>query len=176
MRRAWLVAVLILACAAFWAAHLPLVPAVRDVETGDDAAQSLASLGMHLPSIAILVAAAFELIASFAPSPSSLPVATVRRPPLGARLASWARTVVDAPTPVALRPLIWLLAVLLWFLVLFALGHYGDGYFGEPRLDELAGHFADRMVEIEKTIVERNQHRRPYPFMIPSGVPQSINI
>lgn len=56
------------------------------------------------------------------------------------------------------------------------LGHYGPGFFGEPRIDELAGRFAARLDEIEKTINERNQHRRPYPFLIPSGVPQSINI
>jgi arachidonate 15-lipoxygenase len=56
------------------------------------------------------------------------------------------------------------------------LGHYGPGYFGEPRIDELAGRFATRLDEIEKTISERNKQRRPYPFLIPSGVPQSINI
>ncbi|MBY0512807.1 MAG: hypothetical protein K2P78_02730 [Gemmataceae bacterium] len=56
------------------------------------------------------------------------------------------------------------------------LGQYGDDYFGEPRVDELAGRFADRMVAVEKTIVGRNQTRRPYPFLVPSGVPQSINI
>jgi hypothetical protein len=127
VRRLWLVAVIILALAAVWAAHLPLARAVRDFEFCDGPEESLASLGMHLPSIAILVMAAFELIASFAPSPSSLPVAIIRRPPVGARLAAWARSSVEAPTLVALRPLVWLLAVLLWFLVLFALGHYGNG-------------------------------------------------
>jgi arachidonate 15-lipoxygenase len=56
------------------------------------------------------------------------------------------------------------------------LGHYRPGYFGEPRIDELAGRFAARLDEIEVIVNERNQHRRPYPFMLPSGVPQSINI
>lgn len=56
------------------------------------------------------------------------------------------------------------------------LGDYGAGYFGEPRLDELAGRFAHRMTEIEATIHDRNTRRRPYPFLVPSGVPQSINI
>jgi len=56
------------------------------------------------------------------------------------------------------------------------LGDYGPGYFQEPRIDELANRFATRLSEIEKTITERNQHRRPYPFLMPSGVPQSINI
>jgi arachidonate 15-lipoxygenase len=56
------------------------------------------------------------------------------------------------------------------------LGHYEPGYFGEPRLDELAGRFAARLDDVEHTISERNKTRRPYPFMLPSGVPQSINI
>jgi arachidonate 15-lipoxygenase len=56
------------------------------------------------------------------------------------------------------------------------LGHYEPGYFGEPRIDELAGRFAAKLDEIERIITIRNQHRRPYPFMLPSGVPQSINI
>lgn len=56
------------------------------------------------------------------------------------------------------------------------LGHYDPGYFGEPRIDELAAGFASRLDDIERTIHERNCHRRPYPFMLPSGVPQSINI
>lgn len=56
------------------------------------------------------------------------------------------------------------------------LGHYRPGHFGEPRVEELAGRFAAKMDDIERTITERNRHRRPYPFMLPSGVPQSINI
>lgn len=56
------------------------------------------------------------------------------------------------------------------------LGHYAPGYFGEPRIDELAGRFARKLDEVERIITERNEHRRPYPFMLPSGVPQSINI
>ena len=56
------------------------------------------------------------------------------------------------------------------------LGHYKPGYFGEPRIDELAGRFAAKLDDVERTIAERNEHRRPYPFMLPSGVPQSINI
>jgi arachidonate 15-lipoxygenase len=56
------------------------------------------------------------------------------------------------------------------------LGHYKPGYFGEPRLIEMANAFAAKLDGIEQTITERNRHRRPYPFMLPSGVPQSINI
>jgi arachidonate 15-lipoxygenase len=56
------------------------------------------------------------------------------------------------------------------------LGHYDPGYFAEPRLEELAGRFAARLDEVERVVNERNRHRRPYPFLLPSGVPQSINI
>jgi arachidonate 15-lipoxygenase len=56
------------------------------------------------------------------------------------------------------------------------IGEYDKGYLREPRIEELASRFARRLDEIEATIAERNQHRRPYPFLLPSGVPQSINI
>jgi arachidonate 15-lipoxygenase len=56
------------------------------------------------------------------------------------------------------------------------LGQYEPGSLHEPRLEELAGRFAARLDASEKTIAERNLHRRPYPFLLPSGVPQSINI
>ncbi len=56
------------------------------------------------------------------------------------------------------------------------LGHYAPNHFGEPRLNELASRFAATLDGIEATIAERNRHRRPYPFLLPSGVPQSINI
>ncbi len=56
------------------------------------------------------------------------------------------------------------------------LGYYGDNYFREPRLDALARRFADKLDAIGVTIAGRNQRRRPYPFLHPSGVPQSINI
>src|SRR5262245_3648401 len=56
------------------------------------------------------------------------------------------------------------------------LGQYDRGCLREPRLEELANRFATRLDAIEQTIAERNRHRRPYPFLLPSGVPQSINI
>ncbi|HUR55518.1 MAG TPA: lipoxygenase family protein [Gemmataceae bacterium] len=56
------------------------------------------------------------------------------------------------------------------------LGDYAPGHFGEPRIEAMAARFAAKLDDIERTIAERNEHRRPYPFMLPSGVPQSINI
>lgn len=56
------------------------------------------------------------------------------------------------------------------------LGHYDPGCLRELRLEALASRFAARLDAIEQTIAERNLHRRPYPFLLPSGVPQSINI
>lgn len=54
------------------------------------------------------------------------------------------------------------------------LGDYGD------RLDERAEgplkQFNRRLSEIKKVIRKRNRQRRPYEFLVPSGVPQSINI
>lgn len=56
------------------------------------------------------------------------------------------------------------------------LGHYEPGHFAEPRIQALANRFTAKLDEVERVITERNRHRRPYPFMLPSGVPQSINI
>ncbi|WP_020471364.1 lipoxygenase family protein [Zavarzinella formosa] len=56
------------------------------------------------------------------------------------------------------------------------LGRYEPNCFGEPRINELAEKFAAKLDDIERIITERNQHRRPYPFLLPSGVPQSINV
>ncbi len=56
------------------------------------------------------------------------------------------------------------------------LGHYAPNHFGEPRLNELARRFAAKLDDVGATIAERNRIRRPYSFVLPSGVPQSINI
>jgi arachidonate 15-lipoxygenase len=56
------------------------------------------------------------------------------------------------------------------------LGQYEPNHFGEPRIHELSKRFAGKLETIEGIITERNLNRRPYPFLLPSGVPQSINV
>ena len=56
------------------------------------------------------------------------------------------------------------------------LGQYRKDQFTDQRLsDPLAG-FQQRITDIGSTIQQRNSARRPYEFLVPSGVPQSINI
>lgn len=58
------------------------------------------------------------------------------------------------------------------------LGQYDEGHFDDPRVAGPLQRFQVRLSEIGATIDGRNNLRQPYPysFLIPSGVPQSINI
>ena len=56
------------------------------------------------------------------------------------------------------------------------LGDYGDGYFTEPVIQDHLANFKQELLEIEEEINERNKTRTPYEFLLPSRIPQSINI
>lgn len=60
------------------------------------------------------------------------------------------------------------------------LGHYSVGLFGhfagDPRTDRPLQSFHERLADAERLIHERNRQRRPYPYLLPSRVPQSIDI
>ncbi len=56
------------------------------------------------------------------------------------------------------------------------LGEYGEGRFEDPRVAEPLRRFLDEIRQIGETIEARNRQRRPYEFLVPSGIPQSINI
>jgi arachidonate 15-lipoxygenase len=56
------------------------------------------------------------------------------------------------------------------------LGEYGEGRFQDPRVAEPLRRFNEEIRSIGRKIEERNRHRRPYEFLVPSGIPQSINI
>ena len=56
------------------------------------------------------------------------------------------------------------------------LGQYGSSHFRDPRVAAPLAAFQERLAEIARTIELRNTTRRPYSFLLPSGVPQSINI
>lgn len=56
------------------------------------------------------------------------------------------------------------------------LGHYGEDRFADPRVAEPLGRFRERIEAIGGTIAGRNLSRRPYQFLVPTGVPQSINV
>jgi len=56
------------------------------------------------------------------------------------------------------------------------LGDYGDNYFTDPVIQNHLVQFQQELSKIEAEINHRNQTRRPYEFLLPSKIPQSINI
>jgi arachidonate 15-lipoxygenase len=57
------------------------------------------------------------------------------------------------------------------------LGDYGDGYFVDSKIEEFAQKFKQDLYETELEIQRRNETRAtPYDVLMPSKIPQSINI
>ena len=56
------------------------------------------------------------------------------------------------------------------------LGDYGDAYFTDPVIQNHLAKFKQELIKIEEEINERNNKRTPYEFLLPSKIPQSINI
>jgi len=56
------------------------------------------------------------------------------------------------------------------------LGDYGDSYFTDPVIQNHLARFKQELIRIEEEINERNKTRTPYEFLLPSRIPQSINI
>jgi len=56
------------------------------------------------------------------------------------------------------------------------LGDYSEGYFTDPVIQNHLAKFQQELLKIEDEINERNKTRTPYEFLLPSKIPQSINI
>ncbi|MCM3874468.1 MAG: hypothetical protein ND895_27570 [Pyrinomonadaceae bacterium] len=56
------------------------------------------------------------------------------------------------------------------------LGDYGNDYFTDPVIQNHLVEFQQELLKIEDEINERNKTRTPYEFLLPSKIPQSINI
>lgn len=56
------------------------------------------------------------------------------------------------------------------------LGKYPNDHFNDLRVTEPLHQFQIRLSEIGQTIRQRNETRRPYETLAPTGIPQSINI
>jgi arachidonate 15-lipoxygenase len=56
------------------------------------------------------------------------------------------------------------------------LGKYADGHFRDTQVAEPLRRFQVELLRIEAVIEARNEERDPYPFLLPSQIPQSINI
>ncbi|WGV24964.1 lipoxygenase family protein [Halotia branconii] len=56
------------------------------------------------------------------------------------------------------------------------LGDYPQGYFKDPLVKPLLQTFQNNLQKVEDTINKRNLHRPLYEYLLPSKIPQSINI
>jgi arachidonate 15-lipoxygenase len=113
----------------------------------------------------------FDLMA-FVPN---MPLAAYKPAPkerTGATEADWLAML--SPKKPALRQLS--LGYILGTLHYGQLGQYDDDAFDDERVDEPLKAFQDRLAQIGATIDDRNHTRRPYSFLVASGVPQSINV
>lgn len=56
------------------------------------------------------------------------------------------------------------------------LSEYPQQHFTDPQVKPLLEKFQSNLQQVEATIKERNLHRPPYEYLLPSRIPQSINI
>lgn len=56
------------------------------------------------------------------------------------------------------------------------LGDYTDNYFKDALVKTALQAFRNNLIEVEATIHQRNQNRPTYEYLLPSKIPQSINI
>ncbi|BAY09425.1 lipoxygenase family protein [Calothrix sp. NIES-2098] len=56
------------------------------------------------------------------------------------------------------------------------LGEYPEGYFSDRRVQPLLQTFQTNLQQVEHTINQRNLNRPAYEYLLPSKIPQSINI
>ncbi|MHC5938617.1 lipoxygenase family protein [Nostoc sp.] len=56
------------------------------------------------------------------------------------------------------------------------LGEYQQGYFTDQKVKPLLQTFHSNLQQVENTIKQRNLHRPSYEYLLPSKIPQSINI
>ncbi len=89
--------------------------------------------------------------------------------------ASAQHSAVNAPLELAMLQMEFL--SLLGGVVHTRLGRYEKDWFQDGRVHEPLARFQRKLDDIEALITERNRSRfGPYPFLLPSRVPQSINI
>jgi arachidonate 15-lipoxygenase len=127
-------------------------------------------------------------IMSFTPN---LPLALYQPPPKG-RSASSANGVLDWLPPLDMMQLQMSLGYLLGSpqytqlgiyestdhgsLMAWAVGLMGRGYFSDPRVTTLLTAFQSDLANVEDEIRRRNLSRPAYEFLLPSRIPQSINV
>lgn len=68
------------------------------------------------------------------------------------------------------------LGYLLGSLYYTKLGHYPKDHFSDPYVQERLSRFQRELDAVEETLQRRNEQRTPYTHLLPSRIPQSINI
>jgi arachidonate 15-lipoxygenase len=109
---------------------------------------------------------------SYAPA---MPLASYRPAPTTKQGGTAADYLAMLP-PMHIAELQMELAYLLGSVYYNTLGEYRAGHFADARVQGPLAAFQKRLAEIGTTIRQRNQTRRPYEYLIPKKVPQSINI
>ena len=109
---------------------------------------------------------------SYAPA---MPLASYRPAPTTKKGGTPADYLAMLP-PLGVAELQMELAYLLGSVYYNTLGEYRSGHFQDARVQAPLAAFQKRLAEIGKTIRTRNQTRRPYEYLIPTKIPQSINI
>lgn len=56
------------------------------------------------------------------------------------------------------------------------LGYYPPNHFTDTKVNPLLQKFRKNLQQIENTINQRNLTRKPYPYLLPSRIPQSIHV
>ncbi|MBD2770796.1 lipoxygenase family protein [Iningainema tapete] len=56
------------------------------------------------------------------------------------------------------------------------LGKYSEAHFSDQQVKPLLQAFQENLQQVEDTIKQRNENRPPYEYLLPSRIPQSINI
>jgi arachidonate 15-lipoxygenase len=109
---------------------------------------------------------------SYAPA---MPLASYKPAPTSKQRATAADYAAMLP-PVDMAELQMELAYLLGSVYYTTLGQYRPGHFQDGRVQAPLAAFQSQLNEIGKTIRLRNKSRRPYEYLIPVKIPQSINI
>jgi hypothetical protein len=127
-RRFSSLAIVIVGALAVRAAYWPMFLGTSHSECGYEPSTSLADIGMHVPAMIVLVLAALDLLASFAPPSSVLPRAVAgRREVWWIPLASPARVLLESDVAITLRSVAWVMGFMLVTLAFAALGGGGPG-------------------------------------------------
>ncbi|ATB36877.1 Arachidonate 15-lipoxygenase precursor [Cystobacter fuscus] len=149
-------------------------------DAGDGRIQTVAYLCQALTMIIFTASAQHAAVnapqaelMTYAPA---TPPAAYRAAPLS-ELDSEANDYLDYLPPLEMATLQMEFLHLLGGVFYTRLGHYETHWFKDKQVGEPLAHFQKKLDELESLISERNHTRfGPYPFLLPSRVPQSINI